>query len=338
MAVIVDIGSDGKLVAPRPRRHMRASRREAAWGYVFISPWIVGLLLFSAIPILASLVLSLTDYNLVKPDNLHFVFLSNYAWAANDPDTGTSVLNTLKFAAFSMPLTIGAALGIALLVHHRLLMGKRIFRTLFFVPVQIPITASVFMWLGFLVGTQGWPLSWLQTTSMDWGTTLSSWPVIGLLAPYWPSGWFTDITWTMPALILMGVWSVGNMTLIFLAGLQAVPQELYEAAQVDGAGPWKTFRNVTVPMISPMLFYNLLLSIIGTAGYFTQAYILGGPGGDPNKQILLYNVNLYNVAWNYNSMGRGCALAWIMFGFVIAIAIALFYTAKHWVYYAGAEQ
>jgi len=337
--VIIDIDAKSKAAEARPPRHrLSASRREATWGYIFISPWLLGLALFTAIPIAASFVLSLTDYDLLKPERIKFVFLNNYFWAASNADTTTAVLNTLKFAAFSIPLTILTALSIALLVNHKLLAGKRVFRTLFFIPVQIPVTASVFMWLGFLIGTQGVPLAWLQTNSMALGDFLSRLPVIGLLAPVWPAGWFTDASWTMPALILLGLWSIGNMTVIFLAGLQSVPTELYEAAQVDGAGPLKTFRNVTLPMISPMLFYNLILSIIATAGYFTQAYVLGGPLGYPNEQILLYNVNLYNQAWNYNAMGRGCALAWILFAFVIAVAILLFKSARSWVYYAGADR
>jgi multiple sugar transport system permease protein len=339
MAQIIDLEVPTKSRTARPeRRRTSRARREATWGYVFISPWVVGLLVFTAIPIVASLVLSMTNYDLLRPENTQFVFLDNFFWAANDPSTVTSAYNTVKFAVLTIPMGILTALVIALLVNHKLLAGKRVFRTLFFIPIQIPITASVFMWLGFIIGTQGVPLAWLQTTSMDIGTNLSGLPLIGSLAGVWPTGWFSDPTWTMPLLILMGVWGVGNMALIFLAGLQNVPTELHEAARVDGAGPWRAFRNVTIPMISPMLFYNLLLSVIGTAGYFTQAYVLGGSTGAPNQQILLYNVNLYNVAWNYNSMGRGCALAWIMFAVVLAIAVLLFRTANSWVYYAGAER
>jgi multiple sugar transport system permease protein len=322
----------------RPKSRPSASRREAAWGLIFLSPWLIGLAVFTAIPILASLVLSMTDFNIVAPDRIHFVFLNNYLWAASDNATLNSIYVTLKFAAVSIPVTVGVALAIAMLVNHRLLMGKRVLRTLFFIPVQIPITASVFMWVGFLVGTGGLPIAQMQTYSQDFGTFLSSLPLVGALAPYWPTGWFTDGTWALPVLILMGVWTVGNMTLIFLAGLQGVPTELYEAAKVDGAGPWRTFLNVTLPMISPMMFYNLLLSIIATAGYFTQAYVLGGSFFFGGPQIDVYNFNLYTEAWTYNSMGRGCALAWMMFAVVIAVAILLFRTASRWVYYAGGDR
>jgi ABC-type sugar transport system permease subunit len=326
-----------KTIRPaRSSRGLKASVREAGWGFLLISPWIVGLLVFTAIPILASLVLSFTNYDLLHPGNIRWVGLGNYAWAASDPTTLSSAFLTLKFAAVSVPVTIGAALGIALLVNHRLLVGKRAFRTLFFLPVQIPVTASVFIWLGFVSGAHRMPIAWLQSTSTSIAHTLSSLPVFSTLATVYPTGWFTDRSWTLPWLILMSVWGIGNMTLIFLAGLQAVPTRLYEAARVDGAGSWRTFRHVTLPMISPMVFYNLVLSIIGVAGYFTQAYLWssnGRAGGEAN----VWNLNLYNTGWGYDAMGRACALAWILFVVVIAISVVLFWTASRWVYYAGAD-
>jgi multiple sugar transport system permease protein len=296
----------------------------------------VGLLVLTAIPIIASLVLSFTNYDILNPEKIRWVGLGNYAWAASDPTTLNSAFLTIKFAAVSLPLSIVTALGIALLVNHRLLVGKRVFRTLFFLPVQIPVTASVFIWLGFVSGAQGMPIAWLRSTSTSLAQTLSHLPVFSYLATVYPTGWFTDRSWTLPWLILMSAWGIGNMTLIFLAGLQAVPTRLYEAARVDGAGAWKTFRHVTLPMISPMLFYSLILSIIGVAGYFTQAFLWSsnGRGGD---QANVWNLNLYNIGWGENAMGRACALAWILFVVVIAISVVLFWTARRWVYYAGAD-
>jgi ABC-type sugar transport system permease subunit len=319
-----------------PRRGLRASVREAGWGYIFISPWLIGLLVLTAIPILASLVLSFTDYDILNPEKTRWVGLDNYAWAASDPSTLASAFLTIKFALVTVPLTIGVALAIALLVNHRLLVGKRVFRTLFFLPVQIPVTASVFIWLGFISGAHGVPVGWLRSTSTSIAQTLSSLPVFSTLASVYPTGWFTDRSWTLPWLILMNLWSVGNMTLIFLAGLQAVPTRLYEAARVDGAGAWKTFRHVTLPMISPMVFYGLILSIIGVAGYFTQAFLwsTNSRGGDQSN---VWNLNLYNIGWGQNAMGQACALAWILFVVVIAISVLLFATARRWVYYAGAD-
>src|SRR5450759_3076972 len=318
----------------RSSRGLKASVREAGWGFFLISPWIVGLLVFTAIPILASLLLSFTNYDILHPENLRWVGLSNYAWAASDPTTLSSAFLTIKFAVVSVPLTMGTALGIALLVNHRLLVGKRVFRTLFFLPVQIPVTASVFIWLGFVTGAHRMPIAWLQSTSTSIAQTLSSLPVFSTLATVYPTGWFTDRSWTLPWLILMSVWGIGNMTLIFLAGLQAVPTRLYEAARVDGAGAWRTFRHVTLPTISPMVFYNLVLSIIGVAGYFTQAS-LWRSNSRAGGQTDVWNLNIYTTGWTFNAMGRACALAWILFVVVIAISGVLFWTARRWVYYAG---
>jgi ABC-type sugar transport system permease subunit len=326
-----------RTVRPGPSsRPPKASVREAAWGFLFISPWIVGLVLLTAIPIIASLLLSFTNYDILHPDQIRWIGLDNYAWAASDPATSSAAWFTLKFAAVSIPLTMATALGIAILVNHRLLVGKRVFRTLFFLPVQIPVVASVFMWLGFVTGARGMPITWLQDTSTSIAQTLSSLPVFSTLATVYPTGWFTDRSWILPWLILMSVWGIGNMTLIFLAGLQAIPSVLYDAASVDGAGAWRTFRNVTLPMISPMVFYSLILSIIGVAGYFTQAY-LWSTNSRGRGRIDVWNLNLYTTGWDFNAMGKACALAWILFVVVIAIAVLLFWTAKHWVYYAGAD-
>ncbi len=326
-----------KTVRPAPSsRRPKASVREAGWGFFLISPWIVGLLVFTAIPIIASLLLSFTNYDILHPELIRWVGLDNYAWAASDPTTLSSAFLTLKFALVSVPLGMGTALGIALLVNHRLLVGKRAFRTLFFLPVQIPVTASVFIWLGFISGAHRMPIAWLQSTSTSIAQTLSHLPVFSTLATVYPTGWFTDRSWTLPWLILMSVWGIGNMTLIFLAGLQTVPTGLYDAARADGASAWRTFRHVTLPMISPMVFYNLILSIIGVAGYFTQAYLWSlnsRAGGQTN----VWNLNLYTTGWDFNAMGRACALAWILFVVVIAISVLLFWTARRWVYYAGAD-
>ena len=319
--------------------HRKRGRRDGVWGYFYISPWIIGLVVFTGIPIIASLALSLTTYDVLRPERMRFIFLDNYRWALADPDSLTSAFATIKFAVVTIPMTIGLALAAALLVNHRLLAGKRTFRTLFFMPAQIPITASVLMWTAAYAGSGGMPMSWLQSTSSSIGEALSRLPILGsFLAANWPSGWFADASWALPALMIMSIWGIGNMTLIFVAGLQAVPTVLYDAAKVDGAGRWQTFRSVTLPMISPVMFYNLILSIIAAAGYFTQAYLLGGPLGNPDKQLLLWNVNVYQWGWTNDAMGRACALAWIMFAVLIVVAAVLFRTSSRWVYYAGSER
>jgi multiple sugar transport system permease protein len=332
MAIVQD--TDLLETTAAPKRKLSMSQRETAWGLVFLSPWLIGLGLFTAVPMVVSFVLSFTDFNLLNPGKTQFVFLDNYAWMFSDTATVKSIQVTIKFAVMTIPLTIFTALGIALLVNMKLLAGKRVFRTLFFMPVQIPLVASVIIWIDFLNGNTGWLKYILEGIAHALGQI----PFLGFMSSYQSPNWFNDTTWAIPGLVLIGLWGVGNMMLIFLAGLQSVPTELYEAARVDGAGTWSQFRHVTLPMISPVFFYNLLLLTIGTAQYFTQVYVLAGPLGNPDHETNVYNLNLYNQAWNNNLMGRGCALAWVMFAVVLVISIVMFRTSARWVFYAGAER
>jgi multiple sugar transport system permease protein len=331
MAIVQDTDV---LTTAAPKRKLTMAQRESAWGLFFLSPWLIGLALFTAVPMIVSFVLSFTNYNLVHPEATRFVGLDNYAWMMNDPNTLTSFMVTLKFAILSVPLSIFFALGVAILVNQKLLAGKRVFRTLFFMPVQIPLVASTIIWIDFLNGQTGWLKFILEGVAGFIGS------LTGLAAfqTYQAPDWFNSTTWAIPGLVLIGLWGIGNMMLIFLAGLQAVPTELYEAARVDGAGTWRQFRNVTLPMISPVFFYNLLLNIIGTAQYFTQVYVLAGPLGNPDHQTFVYNLNLYNEAWTYSRMGHGCALAWLMFVIILGVSIVMFRTSARWVFYAGGER
>ena len=310
--------------APPPKR-MSLARRETLMGLAFLSPWLIGLVVFTALPIIASLVLSFTNFNLLRPEDLRFVGLGNYArmWSEllNGGTVGMSMGVTVRFALMSVPLMICLALGLAILVNQKLLLGKPVFRTLFFMPVMIPLVASTIVWQGFLNGSTGWLALILRS--------------VGLPAP----NWFSDPAWALPGLVLLGTWGVGNMMLIFLAGLQGVPTELYEAVKVDGGGAWARFRNVTLPMISPVLFYNILISIIGVSQYFTQAYVLDpGANGNPGGSTYFYNMNLYKEGWSYNEMGYASALAWLMMLIVVVAALVLFRTSARWVFYAGGDR
>jgi multiple sugar transport system permease protein len=310
--------------APSPRRGSLA-RRESLWGVLFLSPWLIGLVVFTGLPILASLGLSFTNFNILHPEGLRFIGLDNYArmWdeLLTNGAVGQSLGVTFRFALMSVPLAIALALGLAILLHHKLLAGKAVFRTLFFMPVLIPLVASTIVWSGFLNGSTGWLAQILHA--------------VGLPAP----DWFADPAWALPGLVLVGIWGIGNMMLIFLAGLQAVPTELYEAVKVDGGGAWARFRNVTLPMISPVLFYNILVGVIGVAQYFTQAYTLDPTGnGRPGGSTFFFNLNLYKEGWTYNNMGYASALAWVMMLIVVGAAIALFRTSARWVFYAGGER
>jgi multiple sugar transport system permease protein len=318
------VGNSEALTAP-PRKRMSLARRETIWGFFFLSPWLVGLVIFTALPIFASLILSFTNYDIAKAADLHFVGLDNYTRMWTELTTGGAVFQsmsvTVRFAILSVPLSIGLALCLALLLNQKLLAGKAVFRTLFFMPVQIPLVASTIVWQGFLNGSTGWLALILRG--------------IGLPAP----NWFADPAWALQGVVLMGIWGIGNMMLIFLAGLQGVPTELYEAVKVDGGGAWARFRHVTLPMISPVLFYNVLISIIGVSQFFTQAYVLDpGGNGNPGGSTLFFNMNLYKEGWAFGHMGYASALAWFMLAIVVAAALLLFRTSARWVFYAGEER
>jgi multiple sugar transport system permease protein len=198
--------------------------------------------------------------------------------------------------------------------------GKRFFRTLFYMPYMIPIVAAVMVWGGILNTDSGWINAFLKD-------------VLGIIGP----AWFQDENWVVPALVIMGFWGVGNTMLIMLSGLQNVPTELYEAATMDGANGPRKFFNITLPMISPIIFYNLTLSLIGSFQYFTQAYIVSNGRGDPNNATMFYNLYLYRNAFVFLEMGYGSALAWAMFIVVLLITVVLFRTSRSWVFYAGGD-
>jgi multiple sugar transport system permease protein len=306
----------------RPRRGrmaMTPGRREALWGLVFVGPWVVGFLLFTLGPLIASLVLSFTNFNLVRPEAVEFVGLANYAQLTTDPLVGQGLLVTLKFALIAVPTTMIASLAVAVLVNSRRLFGRNIFRTLFYMPMQIPLVASTLVWLSFLNTETGWLNRLLA--------------VIGITGP----DWLNSATWVYPALTLIGLWGIGNFMLTSLAGLQAVPTELYEAARIDGAGPWQMFRRITVPLMSPILLYNLVISLITTFQYFTQAYVLTNGRGDPNNATLFINLDLFREAFVSNRMGYASAIGWLLFVIVLCLTLALFWFSRRRVYYAGGD-
>ncbi len=315
-ATIEDLG-------PTPRKRtlqLRPSVREALWGYLFIGPWIVGLVVFTAGPMLASLVMSLTDFNLVRPEATKFVGLENYARLASDPTIGQSLLATFEFALFAIPLTMGASLGFAVLLNHPKLAFKGPLRALVYMPVMIPLVASTLVWLGFLNTQTGWLNAILGVVGI---------PRID---------WINNETWVYPALSLIGLWGIGNFMLINIAGLQSVPTELYEAARIDGAGAWTAFRRITIPLMSPVLLYNLVIILIGTFQYFTQAFVITNGRGDPNNRTLFMNLVLYREGFVFNHMGYAAAIAWLLFVIVLVLTVGLFWFARRRVYYAGGER
>jgi ABC-type sugar transport system permease subunit len=305
------------VVPPRRSRWSGISDRESVTGLLYVSPFIVGFVLFAAIPMIASFVLSLTNFDPREPDEIVFIGLDNYVRLLGDPVVAESLWVTLRFAAMVVPLSLVFALGVAMLVNSKLLAGRNVFRTLFYLPMQIPIVASTLVWIGVLHATTGW-------LNLSLGA-------VGIDGP----NWLQSTTWVGPALVLMGLWGIGNMMLIFLAGLQGVPTELYDAAKVDGANAWASFRNVTLPLISPVLFYNLIISLIATFQYFTQAFIISNGRGDPDRATLFFNLNLYRQAFGFFNMGYASALAWVLVIIVLGLTIVLFRTSRSWVFEGG---
>jgi multiple sugar transport system permease protein len=299
---------------------LRPSVREALWGYLFVAPWLIGLALFTAGPMLASLALSVTDFNLVKPEAIRFVGLDNYIRLGSDPTIAQSLVATFKFATIAIPLTMGASLGFAVLLNHPKLPLKGPLRALVYMPVMIPLVASTLVWLGFLNTETGWLNAILMAIGL---------PRID---------WINSETWVYPALSLIGLWGIGNFMLINIAGLQSVPTELYEAARMDGAGAWTQFRRITIPLMSPVLLYNLVIILIGTFQYFTQAFVITNGRGDPNNATLFMNLVLYREGFVFNHMGYAAAIAWLLFVIVLVLTIVLFAFARRRVYYAGGER
>lgn len=306
--------------SPSKRKTPSISSRETRWGLIFLSPWIIGFLIFTIIPMGASLIFSLTNYNPIHPEDIKFLGLDNYARLFNDKDVLNAIWVTLRFALMAVPLGLAFPLMLALIVNSKNLFAKNIFRTLFYMPYMIPVVASVMVWGGILNSNSGW-LNYLLNT------------LFGITGPRW----MTDENWVGPALVIMGFWGVGNTMLTMLAGLQNVPTELYEAATVDGAGWWRRLFNITIPMISPIIFYNLVLGLIGTFQYFAQAYLISNGRGDPNGATMFYALYLYKTAFAFLDMGYGSTLAWVLFLVVLILTIFLFKTSRRWVYYAGGD-
>ena len=320
MSELIEV-SRTRLAPSGPRTWFRGpAAREQAWGFVFIGPWLIGLALFTAGPMIASFVLSLTNFNLVHPDAVRFVGIDNYVLLANDPTISTSLVATFRFALITIPLTMAASLGFALLLNHPALPAKGPLRAMVYMPIMIPLVASTLVWMGFLNTDTGWLNEGLRG--------------IGLPGP----DWINSQTWIYPALSIMGLWGIGNFMLINIAGLQAVPTELYEAAHIDGAGPWKTFRNITIPLMSPVLLYNFIIVLIGTFQYFTQAFTMTNGRGDPGNATLFINLVLYREGFVFSHMGYAAAVAWLLFAIVLVLTLAMFAFARQRVYYAGGDR
>jgi len=311
-----------EIVTPETIRKNKIGPKEKSrqiWGLIFISPWILGILLWYLIPMLASFAFSFYEFDLVRPEEARFIGMSNYVQLLRDPLVYESLWVTIKFAMIAIPASLALPLGFAWLLTAKNLRGKALFRTFFFLPTIVPFVSVVFIWNGFLNTQTGWLNQFLKQ--------------LGIAGPDWLNSTF----WIYPALAMIGFWSVGNAMLLFIASIQGIPNELYEAADVDGANSWHKFRHISIPMISPIIFYNLILLMIAIFNYFLVPFVLKNGTGDPANATLFYSLYFFKTAFTFNDMGYGATLAWILFMIILMITIFLFGTARYWVFYQYEE-
>jgi multiple sugar transport system permease protein len=291
------------------------ARQEALEGYLFLLPWALGFTLLIAGPMLASLYLSFTSYDVARPPA--FVGPENYVRAVSiDPQFWPSLAKTFYYALVVVPVGLTCSMLLATLLNQKL-RGTNVFRTLYFMPHLTPIVATALVWKVILHPEVGL----LNTLLLG----------IGIKGP----GWLSSVEWAIPALMIMALWrsAGGNTMMIFLAGLQGIPAELYEAAAIDGANAWHRFRHVTVPMLSPTVFFNLVLGVIGALQVFASALVAAR--GGPAYATWFYALHIYTEAFVNFKMGYAAALAWIFFVIVLAITYVQVRMSGRWVYYAG---
>ncbi len=294
------------------KRHLRN-------GLLFCAPWFIGLGVFTAYPVIASLFYSFCDYSVLQSPV--WTGLENYKRMSSDVVFWISLKNTCVYALMSLPAGMVVALLLALLLNTEV-RGLPAFRTIFYLPAIVPTVASCMLWM--------WNFN-SQFGLLNWGLR----PFLTLLGLN-PPGWLGDPNWAKPALALMSLWGVGNSMVIYLAGLQNVPKELYEASEIDGANTWQRFRHVTLPMISPVLYFNLIMGIIGTLQVFATVFVMtGGADGAPARSTLFYALYLFSTAFYDLRMGYGCAMAWVLFVLIVILTLAATKLMEKRVYYAA---
>lgn len=295
------------------QRKSRFARREAIEGYLCILPWLIGFIALTLGPMLFSFYISLTKWDIVTQPQ--WVGLENYRTILFDDFRFRKSLGvTALYAGMSLPVGIMGSLAVAMLLNMNI-RGMRVFRAIYYIPAILPGVAVTMLWLWILGPTKtGLLNNFLGNLNVG------------------PIPWLTDPQWALPSFVIMSLWGIGGGMIIYLAGLQSVPTQLYEAAEIDGAGPWTKFRTITLPMISPTIFFNLIMGIIGSFQVFTASYIMT-PGGGPGYSTLFYVLYLYQKAFRYLQMGYASALAWILFVIVLALTLIVFRTSAKWVYY-----
>ena len=300
-----------------PRRRISPKTRNTINGLLFASPWLLGILMFWIYPTLASAYYSFTKFNAVQTPR--WIGLRNYIELfTQDEDFWMAVYNTFYFAAVSIPLAVVIAFGLAMMLNAKIRF-QVVYRTIYFLPTLVPEVALALVWIYLFT-----PATGLVNVPFDW---------LGLRGPCW----LTCEAWARPTIVLLALWIIGQQVVLYLAGLQDVPQDLYDAADVDGANFWHKFRHVTVPIMTPVVFFHLVTSVIGALQFFAIPFIMTGGTGFPGGSTLFYSIYLYKSAFHYFNMGYASAMAWLLFMVTLAITLVIFRSARLWVFYAGAE-
>lgn len=296
------------------RRWSRAHRRTAAF-YLLIAPWLIGLIALGVFPLAIGLLTSFTNYNGLNLDSVHFLGLRNYARAFADPDTAYALGRTVLWSALNVPIWLGLSFALAALL-SRSGRSQGLFRTLFYLPSVVPLVATIWVWRIFLDGNYG---------------LLNG--VISLVRPGTAVQWLT--TYGLESLTAIAVWGgLGAGMVVFLAGLQGIPPELEEAARMDGATPWQVLRFITLPLLTPVIFFQLVLALINSFQQLAAPLLLGGTSQSGiSRSIYLYMVHTYQQIFVFQRFGLGTALLWILFVLTLVLTLILFRTSRFWVHY-----
>jgi multiple sugar transport system permease protein len=281
-------------------------------GMLFVSPWIVGFLWFYLFPFVASFYYSFYNATAFGPGS--FIGLRNYELMLKDPLIWKSLINTFYFTAGSLGLGTALALFLALAL-PRNVRGVSLYRTIFYLPTVVPFSAVSVIWIWILHPQYGLLNDLLQRFGIA------------------PPGWLSDPSWAMPSLILVSAWSIGNMMVIYLAAIMEIPTDLYEAAKLDGASSWQRLIRITIPMLTPVILFNLIIGLIGGFQYFVQPYVM--TGGGPADATLVYSLYLYRNAFQFFRMGYASAMGWMLFLLILALTAILLMSARRWVHYRG---
>jgi multiple sugar transport system permease protein len=288
------------------KKPMKDKNREILIAMVFIAPWVVGFLIFTLTPIISSLYYSLCDYNVVDPAK--FVGLSNYAGLLRDDVFLKALSNTFYMVVVGVPIVTITAISISVLLNNKELRGSSAFRVIFFIPTLVPTVIACFLWIWMLQPDNG---------------IINH--LIGLFGIKGP-GWIASPTWSKPAFILMMVWACGNSIILYLAGLQDIPGALYESASIDGANFFQKVKSITLPMLRPVILFNLVTSVIGVFQWFAEPFII--TQGGPNNSTMFYSLYLYQNAFQFFKMGYASAMAWILLLIALVIILILFKVMK----------